>query len=290
MSNYSIQIFIEEALTPLSNGGKSLAGHMWFQIIENKDGKDMEPISAGYTSKGIVDNDNITYRRKKSTCESSKLPITKEAYEKLKEFAQPSNQKEAQENYYAKSLGFGIDDYNFLSNSCIDYVWKALELAGYNEKQFQGKLVPMQNCTIIEKVEPKTDNQSIIFDRFDFNHNIDSIFKPNSCFLFDFNLTQDSKQPLESHTTDSNPTQSNTESTDSTTPTTKEPQQAKESTTPNNNNPNTKNTNTFPFSLSIKDYNTFTPLQNKTIQLTNIDSKLTYTKQQKVSNAKECFR
>ena len=47
---------------------------------------------------------------------------------------------------------------------------------------------------------------------------------------------------------------------------------------------------TFPFQLQIKDYNTFTPLQNKTIQLTNIDSKLTYTKQQKVSNAKECFR
>ena len=290
MSNYSIQIFIEEALTPLSNGGKSLAGHMWFQIIENKDGKDMEPISAGYTSKGIVDNDNITYRRKKSTCESSKLPITKEAYEKLKEFAQPSNQKEAQENYYAKSLGFGIDDYNFLSNSCIDYVWKALELAGYNQEQFQGKLVPMQNCTIIEKVEPNTDSQSIIFDRFDFNHNIDSLFKTNSCFLFDFNLIQDSKQPLESNTTASTPTQSNTESTTPTAQSNKQAKDSNNSTTPKNNNPNTKNTNTFPFSLSIKDYNTFTPLQNKTIQLTNIDSKLTYTKQQKVSNAKECFR
>ena len=34
---------------------------------------------------------------------------------------------------------------------------------------------------------------------------------------------------------------------------------------------------TFPFQLQIKDYNTFTPLQNKTIQLTNIDSKQIYT-------------
>ena len=34
---------------------------------------------------------------------------------------------------------------------------------------------------------------------------------------------------------------------------------------------------TFPFSLQIKDYNTFIPLSNKQIQITNIDSKQTYT-------------
>ena len=34
---------------------------------------------------------------------------------------------------------------------------------------------------------------------------------------------------------------------------------------------------TFPFQLQIKDYNTFTPLSNKQIQLTNIDSKQIYT-------------
>ncbi len=34
---------------------------------------------------------------------------------------------------------------------------------------------------------------------------------------------------------------------------------------------------TFPFSLQIKDYNTFIPLSNKQIQITNIDSKQIYT-------------
>ena len=34
---------------------------------------------------------------------------------------------------------------------------------------------------------------------------------------------------------------------------------------------------TFPFSLQIKDYNTFAPLSNKQIQITNIDSKQIYT-------------
>ena len=86
-----------------------------------------------------------------------------------------------------------------------------------------------------------------------------------------------SNQQSKSHTTDSTPTQPNTESTQSTTPTTKSPQQAKDSNNANNNNPNTKNTNTFPFQLQIKDYNTFAPLSNKQIQLTNIDSKQIYT-------------
>ena len=84
---------------------------------------------------------------------------------------------------------------------------------------------------------------------------------------------QDSKQLLESNNTDSNPTQSNI------TPTTKSPKANTGSTdsktlTPNNNN---QTPNTFPFSLHIKDYNTFTPLSNKQIQITNIDSKQIYT-------------
>ena len=99
-----------------------------------------------------------------------------------------------------------------------------------------------------------------------------------------------SNQQSKSHTTDSTPTQPNTESTQSTTPTTKAPQQTKESTTPKNNNPNTKPTNTFPFQLSIKDYNTFTPLSNKQIQLTNIDSKQIYTNHSKSNRTKECLR
>ena len=131
------------------------------------------------------------------------------------------------------------------------------------------------------------DYQSLIALLLDTNStakDIDSLLHSFPHYL------QDSKQPLESNTTASTPTQSNTESTTPTAQSNKQAKDSNNSTTPKNNNPNTKNTNTFPFSLSIKDYNTFTPLQNKTIQLTNIDSKLTYTKQQKVSNAKECFR
>ena len=106
MMKYYLQIFIEKALTIYykSDGNvinyndttKSIAGHMWFRIfIENKGNNVINEsiVDAGYTSKGIVDNDAKSYA-KEPKCQSQKLPITKEAYEKLKEFAQISNNDE----------------------------------------------------------------------------------------------------------------------------------------------------------------------------------------------------
>lgn len=74
-NTYYIQIFIEEAGAPLNNGGKSRAGHMWFRISKyDAYGNVIENsiIDAGYTSKGIVNNDDVTYAGK-PTCESPRL-------------------------------------------------------------------------------------------------------------------------------------------------------------------------------------------------------------------------
>ncbi|WP_110558894.1 hypothetical protein [Helicobacter cinaedi] len=185
MSSYYIQIFIEEAGTPLNNGDKSRAGHMWFKIYAlDEDSNIIEEKNAGYTSNGIVNDDNITYQREKAACESQALEITQETYEKLKEFADKTNN-------YAQSLGFGNNDYNFMWNSCVDYVWKALEIAGYNERQFEGKLVPMKNCKTIQTIVPHT--KSTIFNRDDLFYNFNSILYPNSFFLFDFNISKNNE-------------------------------------------------------------------------------------------------
>ncbi|MBR2148077.1 MAG: hypothetical protein IJ965_01355, partial [Campylobacter sp.] len=112
------------------------------------------------------------------------------------------------------------------------------------------------------------DYQSLIELLLDTNSTAKDIDSLLHSFL---HYLQDSKQPLESNTTDSTLSQSNT------TPTTQSTKDSNDSTTPKNNNPNTQTPNTFPFSLQIKDYNTFTPLSNKQIQLTNIDSKQIYT-------------
>ncbi|WP_243552767.1 hypothetical protein, partial [Helicobacter cinaedi] len=73
----------------------------------------------------------------------------------------------------------------------MDYVWKALEIAGYNERQFEGKLVPMKNCKTIQTIVPHT--KSTIFNRDDLFYNFNSILYPNSFFLFDFNISKNNE-------------------------------------------------------------------------------------------------
>ena len=50
MLSYYIQIFIEEAKTPLNDGKKSTMGHMWFSIYAlDKNDNEVERFNAGYT-------------------------------------------------------------------------------------------------------------------------------------------------------------------------------------------------------------------------------------------------
>ena len=50
MLSYYIQIFIEEAKTPLNDGKKSTMGHMWFRIYAlDKNDNEVERFNAGYT-------------------------------------------------------------------------------------------------------------------------------------------------------------------------------------------------------------------------------------------------
>ena len=165
-------------------------------------------------------------------------------------------------NLYAKSLGFGTNDYNFMSNSCVDYVWKALEIAGYNQEQFEGKLVPMFNCQRVQKITPNSISftiQPLILNRDDLFTLFDTRFNSDT-LLFNFNILQNTVIQPQS-TTQISPT----------------PQQTKDSSNSTSSNNLAQTPNTFPFQLHIKDYNTFTPLSNKQIQITNIDSKQTYT-------------
>ena len=194
---YYIKIFIEkrgtihrseDKKTGKIKESKSTAGHMWFKIYatdEKGEIIDSTQLNAGYTKKGIVNDDEVAYLGN-SACESQALEITQEAYGKLVEFAQASfDEDKKEQNLYAKFLGFGVNDYNFISNSCVDYVWKALNIAGYNQAQFEGKLVPMENCKKIQEIVPHT--QSTIYNR---NHLLNNFEYPNS-FLFDFNTDKD---------------------------------------------------------------------------------------------------
>ena len=190
-NKHYIQIFIEEAKTPLSNGNKSKAGYMWFQLSKyDKNNKQVGKITnAGYTNKGIVNTDNEAYEGSPA-CESQRLEITQEAYNELMQFA---NTKDS----YAQSLGFGIDDYNPLTNSCVDYVWKALEIAGYNKKRYESDLVLMFNCVDIRQI--KANTKDTIINRNDLLYHLKDSLKQHP-FYFDFSKNEQVSQAKPKYT------------------------------------------------------------------------------------------
>nr|WP_230949892.1 hypothetical protein [Xylella fastidiosa] len=48
--------------------------------------------------------------------------------------------------------GFNIKEYNGLTNSCIDFTWKALEIAGLNPNGFEGHLWPTFNIHDVKNI------------------------------------------------------------------------------------------------------------------------------------------
>ena len=146
-TTYYLKVHVESAGTGYTGGGtsKSLAGHMWYEIYQ-KDGNGTisNPQNSGYTGHGITNDDGKNYAGK-SAYSSNEVPLTQEQFNTLNEFGK-------HDSPLATQNGFGPDDYNVLNNSCIDYAWKALELAGFNSSEFQGDLVPMWNKNEIEEL------------------------------------------------------------------------------------------------------------------------------------------
>ena len=112
----------------------SLAGHMWYSISDGSTEK-----SYGYAPGGVTEWDNNGYQ---STYYTGTIIINKTQYDILKNFGQ---------KHIAIEYGFGDNDYNVLSNSCIDFVWKALNLADLNPIDFQGNLIPTANMMNVDR-------------------------------------------------------------------------------------------------------------------------------------------
>lgn len=52
---------------------------------------------------------------------------------------------------HPEKYGFDPDEYNGLSNNCIDYTWKALHAIGLNPTNFEGNLLPSHNADNVDK-------------------------------------------------------------------------------------------------------------------------------------------
>ncbi|MEZ7911239.1 MAG: hypothetical protein QMB55_05390 [Propionivibrio sp.] len=136
---YTVTIKIAGKGTLTSEGSSSF-GHMWISL---SDGSGGAPLSYGF---GPVKDDKWwnnalgpgqRYKNDdeyyKATDFSQTIEISKEQYDAMKSFG---------ENPFGPEFS---NVYNGLSNSCIDFVWKALAVGGLNPTGYDGSVWPTMN-------------------------------------------------------------------------------------------------------------------------------------------------
>jgi len=143
---YTLTVNIEKAGTKYTyedgESTKSLAGHMWYSISDG-----IETHDFGFASKNgrmidegeVVTNDRSAYAG--DSAFSKTIEISEEQYSKLFEFGEKDDLSP-----------FDETKYRLLTNSCIDYVYKALESADLNPTRFEGDVIPMNNRDEIIKL------------------------------------------------------------------------------------------------------------------------------------------
>jgi hypothetical protein len=149
---YLLTIYQAAPGTPLQKEqdpkATSAAGHMYYGLSNGK-----EQLSFGFApsahgaSSGpgkVFDNDVANY---KNPYQARTIEVTKEQYEKMKEFGRDP----------AKH-GFDMN-YNGANNSCVDFTWKALNSAGLHaykngkpDVNEEGAIRPVQNTDKVKSI------------------------------------------------------------------------------------------------------------------------------------------
>ncbi|MBO1537003.1 calcium-binding protein, partial [Pseudomonas sp. OA65] len=130
-----LRVSVSDRGTPLSEGGASATGHLWYELISD-DGSVLSfgfaPIEDGspYGQGEVKRHDNEHYLE---TEYSQQIDITDYQYQTLLDYAQNP-----------EAYGFSLW-YAGWDNSCIDFVWKALDVAGLNEEGYEGAIWPTHN-------------------------------------------------------------------------------------------------------------------------------------------------
>ncbi|MDP1651355.1 MAG: calcium-binding protein [Rhodocyclaceae bacterium] len=156
----SVTLYIVGPDTPYNDGQGNIDpseyGHMWYELNDGNGTTESfgfgpkehgQPFGIGerkYNDKSSYDKSNAYFRE---------IALTPEQYQKMKEFGtDPFNN------------GFSRN-YNGLSNSCVDYVWKGLEKAGLNPTGYQGAPLPMDNNREVGRIgDPTSPPGSLRYD------------------------------------------------------------------------------------------------------------------------------
>jgi hypothetical protein len=141
----SVTVNIAGRGTPTSDGGTSSVGHVWYSLGDGNGNSISYGFSPDANNIGspfapgeinVHGSDDYYYQGRDS---SRTIEITQAQYNAMKNFGEnPSGS------------GFSTQ-YNGLTNSCIDFTWKALEVAGLNPKGYQGSLWPTNNISDLRK-------------------------------------------------------------------------------------------------------------------------------------------
>ncbi|MCU9951754.1 hypothetical protein, partial [Pseudomonas sp. PDM13] len=124
----------------------SRAGHMWY-TIQDKDGN---TLSYGFQSNNnshglypwqenngkISTIDNVAYGK---GVQSITISITEEQYNKLKSFGETPS-----------SYNFNDKEYNILTNSCVDFTYASMSIAGIDLSNDEGNLYPENNVSSLQ--------------------------------------------------------------------------------------------------------------------------------------------
>lgn len=141
----SVTINIAGRGTKLAGGGESAVGHMWYELTDDQGqttsygfAPDEEHHGSPFAPGQVYNNDNTNYQ---STEYSRTIEVTDEQFAAMQAFGQDP-----------AAGGFSMR-YNGLSNSCIDFTWKALEKGGLNPSGFEGHIWPTHNINAVKKIE-----------------------------------------------------------------------------------------------------------------------------------------
>ena len=132
--------------TRLSDGNSSMAGHLWVSLNDGKGGRNesygfgRDTDEGGQSSKiGKVHTDDDSEYL--STDFERTINITQEQYDKAKDFFNDP-----------KKYGFDPSEYNTITNNCIKFVWKAVEVTGIDKSGFDGRVWPTFNIHDIRRI------------------------------------------------------------------------------------------------------------------------------------------
>lgn len=139
---YTLTINIEARGTPLNGGGTADVGHMWYQLSDGTS----NPLDFGFGPDKNATGIDLAFGPGQRYIDDSSTYVGSSAYSKTIEISQA--QFDAMKNFGTNPAAFGFSmEYSGVSNSCIDFTWKALEVGGLNPLGYEGAFWPWANTS-----------------------------------------------------------------------------------------------------------------------------------------------